>query len=96
MAIFARVNGKAEQFGAIGRTVQLMSFSKTNITQAELDSLVNFLQLTNTVTGISEFEAGVTDVAYMLIEGPTVADDASDFGGVTGVAGATVATFITK
>lgn len=95
MAIFTRVNGKAEQFGAIGRTVQLMSFSKNNITQAELDSLVNFLQLTNTVTGISEFEAGVTDVAHMLIEGPGLVG-AGNFGGVTGVTGAVVATFITK
>ena len=95
MAIFARVNGKAEQFGGIGRTVQLMSFSKTDITQTELDSLVNFIQLTNTVTGISEFEAGTTDVAYMLIEGPSLAG-ASSFGGVTGVTGAVVETFITK
>lgn len=95
MAIFARVNGKAEQFGAIGRTVQLLSFSKTNISQAEMDSLVNFIQLTNTVTGISEFEADVTDVAYMLVEGPTLAGGAN-FGGVTGVTAAVVTSFITK
>lgn len=89
----SKVNGANDDFGAIGRTTQLMTLSKTNITQAELDSLVAALQETNTITGISDFVAGTTDVLYVLLEGPTVADDASDFLGVTGVAGATVATF---
>lgn len=89
----SKVNGASDDFGANGRTMQLMTFSKTNIAQSELDALVSFLQETNTVTGISDFVAGTTDVVYILLEGPTVEDDASNFGGVTGVAGATVATF---
>ncbi len=95
MAIFARINGKTEGFNGFGRTAQLVSFSKTNITQAEADSVVQVVQLTNSITAIGTFEAGVTDVLYMLVEGPGVTAGAN-FGGVTGVTAAVVDTFAIK
>ena len=95
MAVFTRVNGKTEGFNGFGRSAQLVSFSKTNITQAEADAVVQYVQLTNSITGIGSFEAGVTDVLYMLVEGPGVTAGAN-FGGVTGVTAAVVDTFSTK
>ena len=95
MAVFTRVNGKTEGFGAFGRTAQLASFSKTNITQAEIDAVVQNIQLTNSITGITTFEAGVTDVVYMLVEGPGISAG-SNFGGVTGVTAAVVEMFTVK
>lgn len=60
----------AAPFTALGREVFIKSFSKTNITQVELNSLVQLVQLTNTVTAIGAFTAGTSDVVNMIIEGP--------------------------
>lgn len=62
----------AAPFTAIGREVFIKSFSKTNITQAELDALVQTVQLTATITAIGAFTAGVSDVVNMIIEGADV------------------------
>ena len=63
----------AAPFTAIGRDVFIKSFSKTNITQAELDALVQTVQLTSTITAIGAFTAGTSDVVNMIIEGADVA-----------------------
>lgn len=91
MAVFARVNGKSENFGAFGRTVQVLNCAATNMTQAQIDTLIQLLQAKNTVSGISEFVAGTTDVLYVAVEGPTVADDTYGAFTVT-----TQCTFVTK
>jgi hypothetical protein len=62
----------AAPFTAIGRTVFIKSFSKTNITQTELNDLVKTVQLTSTITAIGAFTAGVSDVVNMIIEGADV------------------------
>ena len=62
----------AAPFTAIGRDVFIKSFSKTNITQAELDALVQTVQLTSTITAIGAFTAGTSDVVNMIIEGADV------------------------
>lgn len=62
----------AAPFSAIGRTVFIKSFAKTNITQAELNDLVKTVQLTATITAIGAFEAGTSDVVNMIIEGADV------------------------
>ena len=62
----------AAPFTAIGRDVFIKSFSKTNITQAELDALVQTVQLTSTITAIGTFTAGTSDVVNMIIEGADV------------------------
>ena len=98
MATFARVNGATEAFGAVGRQIALTSFSKTNLTQAELDAVVAYIELTATVTAIgvadsgAQFSAGSTTTVYIITEGPAVAAG-SNFGGVTGVTSAAVAYF---
>lgn len=102
MATFSRVNGATQSFSAVGRAVALTSFSKTNITQAELDAVVAYIQLTASVTAIAgdqssgePFVAGTTDAVYILTEGPAPAAG-SDFGGVTGVTAAVVAYFAAR
>jgi len=62
----------AAPFTAIGRDVFIKSFSKTNITQSELDALVQTVQLTSTITAIGAFTAGTSDVVNMIIEGADV------------------------
>ena len=74
----------AAPFTAIGRDVFIKSFSKTNITQAELDALVQTVQLTSTITAIGAFTAGTSDVVNMIIEG-------ADVSAVTGYTVANVA-----
>jgi methenyltetrahydromethanopterin cyclohydrolase len=80
------------------RTVQLISLSKSNMTQDELDAAIQHIQTTATVIGIGDdtdggFNAGVSDVVHVLAEGgvPTVG---ADYGvGSTGVTAAVVAYF---
>ena len=62
----------AAPFSAIGRTVFIKSFAKTNITQDQLNDLVKTVQLTATITAIGAFEAGTSDVVNMIIEGADV------------------------
>ena len=61
-------------FTAIGRTVFIKSFAKTNITQDQLNDLVKTVQLTSTITAIGAFDAGTSDVVNMIIEGADVGD----------------------
>ena len=91
MAVFARVNGVTENFGAFGRTIQVLNCAATDMTQAQIDTLVQLLQATNTVSGISEFVAGTTDVLYVAVEGPTRANATLGAFTVT-----TLCTFVTK
>jgi len=91
MAVFARVNGVTENFGAFGRSLQVLNCAATNMTQSQIDTLVQLLQATNTVSGISEFTAGTTDVLYVAVEGPTVANATIGAFTVT-----TLCTFVTK
>lgn len=91
MAEVTRANGSSQNFGAFGRTVQVLSCANSNMTQAEVEVLIQTLQLTNTVSGISEFTAGDTDTLYVAIEGPTQADDTIGAFTVT-----TLCTFVTR
>lgn len=72
----------AAPFSAIGRTVFIKSFAKTNITQSELNAIVQEVALTSTITAIGAFDAGTSDVVNMIIEGADVTVIAS-VGGVT-------------
>lgn len=74
MALLTRANGSTQNFGAFGRTLQVLACAKTNMTQTEIDALIQALQLTNSVSGVSEFVAGTTDTLYVAVEGPVQAD----------------------
>ena len=96
MADLTKVHGTGDVFFA-GKEVALTSLSKTNLTQAELDSCIAFIQLTATIVGIGDdtaggFNAGASDVVHVLSEGVAPAAG-SNFGGVSGVTAAVVAYF---
>lgn len=80
------------------RQVALTSLSKTNMTQDELDAAIQYIQKTATVIGVGDdtaggFNAGASDVVYILSEGPAPVAG-SNFGeGTTGVTAAVVAYF---
>jgi hypothetical protein len=94
------VNKKAKAGNGLGPRTRIISLSKTDITQAELDELVQDLQQggtagTNdavTVAGISAFTAGTTDVVYVAVQGTGVLTAGANFY-VTGVTMALVADF---
>lgn len=80
-----------------GKMVTLITLSKTNITQAELDTCSKHIQSTATIVGIGDdtaggFNAGASDVVHVLVEGPVPAVGAN-YGGATGVTAAAVACF---
>jgi len=96
MADLTKVHGAGDVFFA-GKEIALTSLSKSNMTQAELDDALAFIQLTATIVGIGDdttggFNAGASDVVHVLSEGPAPAAGAN-FGGVTGVTAAVVAYF---
>lgn len=91
MAELTRANGAAQNFGAFGRTVQVLSCAKSNMTQAEVNSLVTALGISNTVSGISEFTAGTTDTLYVAVEGATIANAT-----IAGFTVTTAMTFVAK
>lgn len=91
-----------------GRTL-IISISKTNITDAELNTIINYMTTSHgsagdgdsafTVAGIgtatgAAFVAGTTDVVYLRLQGTgDYTVDASDAHGVTGAATALVCVF---
>lgn len=87
-----KVHGKTQSFGAAGRRLALSRFAKTNITQAEIDAVVAYIQQTASVTAIGSdqttengaFLAGTSDAVWIITEGPAPAAT-TDFGGVTGI-----------
>lgn len=94
------IGARTLSFGAAGRRLALTSLSKTNITQAELDACIQYIQLTSTVTAVgsdqstenSAFVAATSDVVYVISEGPAPTAG-SNFGGVTGVTAAVTALY---
>lgn len=91
-----------------GRTL-IISISKTNMTDDELNTIVNYMTLSHgsngdgdsafTVAGIgtatgAAFVSGTTDVVYLRLQGTgDYTVDASDAHGVTGAATALVCVF---
>jgi len=99
MAIFTRINGKSEVFSAAGRQIALTKFAKSNLTQTELDKIVTYIQLTNSVLAIGSdavggFVSGTTDLVHIITEGPVIVDTPeTDFADVTGVTATAVSYF---
>jgi len=74
-----KVNGNATTGEMIGKDINITSFAKSNMTQAEMDSVIIALGQTATVLGIGTFVAGTTDNVNIIYEGPVVTAG-SDFG----------------
>ena len=91
-----------------GRTL-IISISKTNITDTELNTIINYMTTSHGVAGDGDsafvvagvgtatgapFVAGTTDVVYLRLQGTgDYTVDASDAHGVTGAATALVCVF---
>ena len=93
--------------GIAGRT-RIINLAKTNMTQAELDAAIQYLQAgdvagtndAHTVVAIQPltesgvFTSGTTDAVQVVIQGTGVATMAADFGiGTTGVTATLLAEF---
>lgn len=78
MAVFTRVNGAAAPMEQVGRDLFFKTFTKgTAMSQADLDALVQAVQLTSTVTAIGAFTAGTSTAVNMIIEGADIANAAN-------------------
>jgi hypothetical protein len=89
MAGITRVNGHADLAKFIGREIKQISAARTNITTAQLDSMVSAISTRCTVTGISAasaFVSGTTDEVFVIVEGMsfTANDDYYLADGTTG------------
>ena len=91
MATLTNTNANANTMYA-GKMVSLITLSKTNITQAELNTCIQHIQGSGTVVGVGDdtaggFNAGASDVVHVLVEGIVPAVGAN-YGGATGVTAA--------
>lgn len=91
MATLTNTNANANTMYA-GKMVTLITLSKTNITQAELNTCINHIQGSGTIVGVGDdtaggFNAGASDVVHVLVEGVVPAVGAN-YGGATGVTAA--------
>jgi hypothetical protein len=101
MATVTNVNGKARAGNGLGPNTRIISLSNTDMSQAELDAMVLLLTAGGTagtddavsIAGITAFEAGVTDVVHVAVQGTGVLTAGADYRGQTGTTMAVVATF---
>ena len=98
MAVNTDFTGNGKVFNAHGKALAITKLAKTNMTQAELDAAIRFIQQTATVVGIADdttggFNTGVSDAVHVLSEGVAPAAE-SNFGvGTTGITTTVVAYF---
>ena len=107
-AAYAPANKKAVAGQGIAGRTRIINLAKSNLTQAELDAAIAYLQLgevagtndAHTVVGVScltesgVFTPGTTDAVQVAIQGTGVCTMAADFGvGSTGVTASLLADF---
>ena len=107
-AAYAPANKKAKSGQGIAGRTRIINLAKSNMTQAELDAAIAYLQLgetsgtddAHTVVGIScltesgVFTPGTTDDVQIAIQGTGVLTVGSNFGvGATGVTASLLADF---
>jgi hypothetical protein len=71
----------------IGKDIQVIKVAKTNITTAELTTMVEEASLTSTVIAVkcaAAFVSGTTDEIHLILEGGSYAVEGSNALGVTG------------
>ena len=100
-------NYDVKKANGLGPRTRIISLSKSNMTQAELDSVAQALQAGGvagtddavTIAGVvsdqtgGAFVGGTSDVVYMAVQGTGTLTGAADYRGVTGVTMAVVADF---
>jgi hypothetical protein len=107
-AAYAPANKKAVAGQGIAGRTRIINLAKTNMTQAELDAAILYLQSgevagtndAHTVVGVScltesgVFTPGTTDAVQVAIQGTGVCTIGADFGvGSTGVTASLIAEF---
>jgi hypothetical protein len=107
-AAYAPANKKAKSGQGIAGRTRIINLAKSNMTQAELDAAIAYLQLgetsgtqdAHTVVGVScltesgVFTPGTTDDVQIAIQGTGVLTVGADFGiGSTGVTASLLADF---
>lgn len=107
-AAYASANKKAKSGNGIAGRTRIINLAKTNMTQAELDAAIAYLQSgevsgtddAHTVVGIScltesgVFTPGTTDDVQVAVQGTGVLTVGSNFGvGSTGVTASLLADF---
>jgi hypothetical protein len=107
-AAYAPANKKAKSGQGIAGRTRIINLAKSNMTQAELDAAIAYLQLgetsgtqdAHTVVGVScltesgVFTPGTTDDVQIAIQGTGVLTVGADFGiGSTGVTASLLAEF---
>jgi hypothetical protein len=107
-AAYAPANKKAVAGQGIAGRTRIINLAKTNMTQAELDAAILYLQSgevagtndAHTVVGVScltesgVFTPGTTDAVQVAIQGTGVCTVGADFGvGSTGVTASLIAEF---
>lgn len=100
-------NYNAKAGNALGGRTRILSLSKTNMTQTELNNVIRALQLGGTsgtddavtVAGVSVltesgvFTSGTTDAVQVAVQGTGTLTAGADYRGVTGVTMAVIADF---
>jgi hypothetical protein len=106
-AAYLPANKKTINGQGIAGETRIINLAGTNITQAQLDSVILFLTRggtagandAHTVVGVScltesgVFTPGTTDNVQVAIQGTGVFTAAADFGGVTGITSSLLADF---
>ena len=106
-AAYAAANKKAVAGQGIAGRTRIINLANTNMTQAELDAALQFLQAggvkgtddAHTIVGVScltesgVFTPGTTDDVQVAIQGTGAFTAAADFGGVTGTTSSLIAEF---
>jgi len=107
-AAYAPANKKAKSGNGIAGRTRIINLAKSNLTQAELDAAIAYIQLgetsgtqdAHTVVGVScltesgVFTPGTTDDVQIAIQGTGVLTVGADFGiGATGVTASLLADF---
>ena len=101
MAEVTNTNGAAKAGNGLGPRTRILSLSNTDMTQVELDAMVVLLTAGGvagtddavTIAGITAFEAGVTDVVHVAVQGTGVLTAGATYRGQTGTTMAVVADF---
>lgn len=94
-------NYDSKRGNGLGPRTRIISLSNTDMTQAELNAMIQLLTAGGTkgvddavtVAGISAFEAGVTDVVYVAVQGTGVLTAGADYRGQQGTTMAVVCDF---
>jgi hypothetical protein len=103
----AAANKKAKAGQGIAGRTRIINLAKNNMTLAELETVLTFLQLggvagtndAHTIVGVQPltesgvFTPGTTDAVQVAIQGTGVCTVDSNFGGVTGITATLIAEF---